>query len=228
MLAGVGAPFANPVTTVGLGVDDGFALLAVGLGVDVGVGVWEDVACPGVLAAGVAAAAFGARVVVAAAAGLAFGVGVFFTGAGAAALVSFADVAAEVDLDAWDFGAGFTAFAAVEDFSDELGAVAFVATCLGFAAAARVDFAFFSTASLTVSLATLTCSLVAWAFFGRVVETCRMLWYSGVPVRTGATPMVIHPLLHLDKSCALGPNLSILSMLSAKPFCARRGLSRCV
>lgn len=157
MLAGVGVAFAGPAVTGGLGVVSGFVLLAVGLGVEVGVGVCEDVTCAGALVAGAAAVAFGALVVVAAA--LAFTAGVFF--AGATVLVSSPEVAALADLDTRVFGAGLTALAAVEAFSEELGAAVFVEVCLGFAAAARVDLGFFSSASLTVSLATLTCSLVA-------------------------------------------------------------------
>lgn len=195
------------MVTAGLGVASGFVLLAVGLGVDVGVGVCEDVACPGALTAEAAAVAFCARAVVADAP--AFAAGVFFVGA--AALLSSTGVAALADLDARVFGAGFTALAAAEAFSAELGAAVFVDACLGFGAAARVDFGFFSTASLT----TLTCSLVAWAFFGLVVETCRMLWYRVFTFLTGATPVVNHPLQHLDKSCVLGPNLNILSISSA-------------
>lgn len=214
MLAGVGAVFVGPGVTAAFDVVSGFVLLAVGRGVDVGVGVCEDVACPGGLVAEAAAVVFGARVVVAAAV-LAFAGGVFF--AGAAALVSSPEVAALADLDTRVFGAGLTALAAVEAFAEELGAVVFVDACLGFAAVARVDFGFLSTASLTVSFTTLTCSLVAWAFFGRVVETCRMLWYRVFVVLTCATPAVNHPLLHLDRSCVLGPNLNILSILSAKP-----------
>lgn len=221
MLAGAGALLAGPGVTAGFGVVSGFVLLAVGRGVDVGVGVCEDVACPGALGAEAAAVVFGARVVVVAAV-LAFTGAIFFAGAGA--LVSSPEGAAPADLDARGFGAGLTALAAVEVFAVELGAAVFVDDCLGFAAVARVDFGFLSTASLTVSLTTLTCSLVAWAFFGLVVETCRMLWCRAFVVLTGATPAVNHPLLHLDKSCVLGPNLNILSIFSAEPWCGRNGL----
>lgn len=225
LLAGVGALFAVPGVTGAFVVVSGFVLLAVGRGVDVGVGVCEDVACPGGLVAEAEAVVLGARVVVvaaAAAAALAFAGAGFF--AGAAALVSSPEVAALADLEARGFGAGLTVLAAAEAFSEELGAAVFVDACLGFAAVARVDFGFLSTASLTVSLTTLTCSLVAWAFFGRVVETCRMLWYRVFVVLTGATPAVNHPLLHLDKSCVLGPNLNILSIFSAESWCERNGL----
>lgn len=150
MVAGLGA------TGGGLDATAGFVVLAAGLGVDVGVGVCEEVACPGALAAGGAGVAFGARVVVAA---LAFVAGAFF--AGAAAFVSSPAATVLADLDARGFGAGLTALATVEAFSEELVAAVFVDACLGFAAAARVDFGFFSTASLTVSLTALTCSLVA-------------------------------------------------------------------
>lgn len=183
-------------------------MLAAGLGVDVGVGVCEEVACPGALAAEGAAAAFGARVVVVAA--LAFVAGVFF--AGAAAFVSSPAVAVLADLDTRVFGAGLTALATVEPFSEELVAAVFVDACLGFAAAARVDLGFFSTVSLTVSLTALTCSLVAWAFFGRVVETCRIFWCREFAVLRGVTPVVNQPLPHRARSCVLGPNLSILSI----------------
>lgn len=187
-----------------------FVVLAAGLGVDVGVGVCDAVACPGALAAGAAAAAaFGARVVVVDA--LAFVAATFF--AGAAAFDSSPTVAALADLDARGFGAGLTALAAFESFSEGLVAAVFVDACLGFAAAARVAFGFFSTASLIVSLATLTCSLVAWAFFGRVVETFRIFWWRIFALLRGETPVVNHPLLHLDRSCVLGPNLNILSIL---------------
>lgn len=178
-----------------------FVVLAVGLGVDVGVGVCDEVACPGALAAGAAAAAFGARVVVVVDA-LTFVAGTFFAGATAPA------VAALAGLDTRVFVAGLTALA----FSEALAAAVFVEACLGFAAAARVDFGFFST-SLTVSLTGLTCSLVAWAFFGRVVETFRTLWCRIFALLRGETPVVNHPLLHLDRSCVLGPNLNTLSIL---------------
>lgn len=212
MLAGVGALFAALGIVDGLGAAAGFVVLAVGLGVDVGVGACEEVASPGALAAGAAAATFGARVVVVAA--LAFAVGAFF--AGAAAFVSSPALAVLADLDARVFGAGLTALATVETFSAELVAAVFVDACLGFAAAATVAFGFLSTASLIVSLTALTCSLVAWAFFGRVVETLRIFWWRIFVLLSGETPVVNHPLLHLDRSCVLGPNLNILSILYAE------------
>lgn len=192
-----------------LGAVAGFVVLAAGLGVDVGVGVCEEVACPGALATGAAAVTFGARAVVAVA--LAFAAGAFF--AGAAAFVSSTALVVLAGLDARVFGAGLTALATVETFSAELVAAVFVEACLGFAAAATVAFGFFSTASLIVSLTTLTCSLVAWAFFGRVVETLRIFRWRIFVLLSGETPVVNQPLLHLDRSCVLGPNLNILSIL---------------
>lgn len=206
LIAGVGALFAGPGVADELGAVAGFVVLAVGLGVDVGVGVCEEVACPGALVAEAAAVAFGARVVVAE---VAFVAGAFF--AGAAAFFSSPAVAVLAALDVRVFGAGLTAFATVESFSKELVVAVFVDACLGLAAEATVAFGFF-TASLTVSLAALTCSFVAWAFFGRVVETRRMFWYTGLAALSGATPVVNHPLQHLDKSCVLGPNFNILSI----------------
>lgn len=217
MLAGAGALFAALGDADELGAVAGFVVLAVGLGVDVGVGVCEEVASPGALAAGAAAAAFVARIVVVAAP--AFAAGAFF--AGAAAFVSSPALAVLADLDARVFGAGLTALATVETFSAELVAAVFVDACLGFAAAATVAFGFFSTASLIVSLTALTCSLVAWAFFGRVVETLRIFWWRIFALLSGETLVVNHPLLHLDRSCVLGPNLNILSIsyveLRSKP-----------
>lgn len=219
---GAGALFAGDVAGEA-GVAAGFALLAVGLGVDVGVGVCEEVACPGALVAEAAAVACGAGVVVFAA--LAFVAGAFF--AGVAAFVSSPAVAVLADLTARVFGAGFAALATVGALSEELVAAVLVDACLGFAAAARVDFGFFSTASLTASLTVLTCSLVAWAFFGRVVDTCRMLWYTVLAPLRGAMPVVNHPLPHLDKSCVLGPNLNILSISYVELWSERNDLSWC-
>ena len=169
LVAGVGAPFAGLCIADGLGAVAGFLLLAVGLGVDVGVGVCEEVACPGALIAEAAAVAFGARVVVAT---LAFVAGTFFAGAvaffagavaffaGAVAFFSSPTIAELADLDVRVFGPGLTAFATVESFSKELAVAVFVGACLDLAAEAIVAFGFF-TASLTVSLTALAGSLVA-------------------------------------------------------------------
>lgn len=192
-----------------LGAVAGFVSLAAGLGVDVGVG--EDVACPGALADGAAAAAFGARCVVGA--GLGFVIGAFF--AGAAAFVS-SIVAVLAGLEARAFGIGLTALATLSTVTssfEEVAATVLVDTFLGFVAETTVAFGFLTTVSLTASLTALTCSLVAWAFFGRVVDTCRMFWYRLRAVLGVVTPILNHPLPHLDKSCALGPNLNILSIL---------------
>lgn len=215
MSAGVGTLFAVFGAAGELGVFAGLVELAVGLGVDVGVGVCADDASPGALAAEDATVTFGVRDVVVATLG--FGAMAFF--AGAAPLVSCSVAAVLADLDARVFAVGLTALAAFvtgTSFSEELVAAVFVDAFLGFAAVELVAFGFFSTISLTASFVAFTCSLVAWAFFGRVVETCRTFWYKVFAFLRGATP-VNHPLPHLDRSCLLGPSLSILSMLYAEP-----------